>query len=576
MNKFKLVLFCALILITSLCVASVNSSVDSTNIYIDEPFQLTITSDQPGKPDVAPLLKNFNILGQSSGHSMSYINGDLSRSYQYRYSLTVKYNKIDLSKGSSGIILPSVSISNKKTRAIQLTIQKPMNTIKDNNRIKSKIEISITPEKSFVQQEITLNIDIYLDESIAGLVQSMAISPIVIPNTTIMEFKEPIIYKKNIDGKPVVIIVKKLALFPQNSGEIIIPPITFSASILDEGNNQHQYARFNSPFYPRTKTIRVTSEPKKIQIKPMPISIKGTWLPTTMLKAEGHFDPVQKNYRVGEIITRTITIEADNLLAAQLPEIKPKEINNVKIYTDTPELQDFENKGIIHSQRIETFTYVPTKKGNIIIPKISFEWYDINSKETRTIILPPRTITVLPAINTINNVSINTPNKETTVRPEIITKRKDSSLNSYSIIIIILFFILFSYIIIYFYLKTKLVKLHKQSLLDPKKISIKAALYILEQKLMESNPKEIKHAYTDFLNNIINKEVTLNDITTNYSDDTKKLLSDLDQSIYGNKNIKIDGVKLFSFIKKDMKLNLKNKQKKEKSPKDELPNLYPD
>ena len=556
-------------------------SVQSDEIYADQPFQYTITTDHPIQPDLSPLEKYFHILGQSTGQQISYINGSQSRLYQYVYTLALNTNNLNLSKDKTGIMIPSITAGNENTRAIQLTVLKPSNTTKTSHNIEAKIEVSATPENPYVQQEIMLNIDIYLDEHTANLIQTMKLSPVSIDNTLVKEFPQPQIYRKNIEGKPMVIVVKKLAIFPQNSGEVHIPPITFAASILDEEQNRNPHSLLASSFFQQTKTFRVTSDPLKIDILPRPLDYNGTWIPTSKLTISDTFMPEKSQYEVGEAINRTIEIQAENLLAEQLPEITPPEIQGVNIYNSKPEYNNSEINGNIVGQRKQIFTYLATNPGQYVIPEIKVTWYDTKNKKTQTATLAAKKITIIPSISNVTdkNQSIgNTPatNKTNVTIPSDF-KHTEFIINHIGLMITTLLIIIF-FIGLYIYLKLKDNKTCYLSTTQNNRLSIRSALCLLEKAFKSNDPSKAKQAYLNFVNSLNNKQLNKQELSQNLSQDTKNKLSQLDKIVYGqgSNELKIDLKELFNLIKRDIENILKQKKINSKQEKSDLPKFYQD
>jgi hypothetical protein len=578
MNKIRVICLIILSFLAISSLAKIVGTVQNSQIYTDQPFQFTITSDQPIHPDLSPLEKNFRIIGQSTGQQVSYINGQQSRLFQYIYTLVVNTSNLNSSKDKTGILLPSIKAGNENTRAIQLTVLKPSNTVKSAHDVEAKIEVSFTPEKPYVQQEILLNIDIYLDEHTANLIQAMKLSPVNIENTLVKEFPQPQIYRKKIDGKPMVIVVKKLAIFPQNSGEVFIPPITFAASILDEEQNRNPHSLLASSFFQQTKTFRVTSDPLRIDIQPRPSNYNGTWIPTSKLILSDSYSPIKNKYEVGETINRTITISADNLLAEQLPEISPTDIKNINIYSAKPEYNNSDADGNIFGERLQTFTYLATKPGQYSLPEIKINWFNTQTGKADSTTLPAKTITVIPTTSNIVTKNHNVDDSSKAIPNESTSsplKHTEFIINHLGLIFITLLIIL-GFIALYIYLRLKNKKTHHLNPGFTKRLSIRSSLCLLEKAFKSNDAKEAKQAYLYFINTLNNKQLNKRDLNNNLSPETKNALNELDIDVYGNDPDKknIDLKHLYNLIKKDIERILKQKKLNDKNKKNDLPDFY--
>src|ERR1700712_265190 len=82
----------ALLLGSTLAHAALQATVDRNQVAAGESFTLTLQSDgNSASPDLSPLSRDFDVLGQSSGSSIQIINGHISRSMQWEISLSPKH-----------------------------------------------------------------------------------------------------------------------------------------------------------------------------------------------------------------------------------------------------------------------------------------------------------------------------------------------------------------------------------------------------------------------------------------------------------------------------------------------------
>ena len=65
----------------------------------------------------------------------------------------------------------------------------------------------------------------------------------------------------------------------------------------------------------------MVGEDIKLNVKPIPIDYQGQWLPSELLSLHQEWQPSPDEFKVGEPITRTITLTVAGLSEEQLPEI---------------------------------------------------------------------------------------------------------------------------------------------------------------------------------------------------------------------------------------------------------------
>jgi len=122
-------------------------------------------------------------------------------------------------------------------------------------------------------------------------------------------------------------------------------------------------------------------------------------LPARDLKLSDSWSPAKPEFRVGEPVTRTITMQAQGLSAAQLPELALGDLPEVKFYPDQPVTQDDDDGEWITGTRQQKIAMVPAKAGDYVLPEVVVHWWDTEADRERVAKLPARSITVLPALN---------------------------------------------------------------------------------------------------------------------------------------------------------------------------------
>lgn len=203
-------------------------------------------------------------------------------------------------------------------------------------------------------------------------------------------------YQKQINGINHLVVELKYAVFPETSGELIIPTLRFNAVIPD---NRDPYS---SSFFSRGgKRLFLNSDEKKIAINPKPATYgAGEWLPTTAVSLSERWSRPLSELTVGEPITRTILFSAQGLTAAQLPPLEINAGDGIKIYPDQPQLDNDVNQDGVMGTRLESVAMVASSDGNINIPDITVKWWDTTNNQVRETVLEGKTLSIQPAENT--------------------------------------------------------------------------------------------------------------------------------------------------------------------------------
>jgi hypothetical protein len=136
-----------------------------------------------------------------------------------------------------------------------------------------------------------------------------------------------------------------------------------------------------------------------ISVLPIPANYPSNtqWLPTDILTLHQEWPAGDKQFTVGEPITRTITLTAAGLSKAQLPKLEMKSSRSLKIYPDQAELHANLNNDRLVSQKVQNFALVPSAAGEFLLPEMSVTWFNTITNRIEQATLPSQTISVQAA-----------------------------------------------------------------------------------------------------------------------------------------------------------------------------------
>ncbi len=394
--------------------AKATATLDRATISLDESFTLTIQADSTSAstPDLSVLPDAVSIINQSTSSQSSYVNG------QFNESKTWTIQLMPQKKGQ--FTIPAITLGNETTQPISFTIQaaKPLN-LKKGELPDFFIESDVDNTQIYVQAQLVYTLKIYTSIQL----QSASLSELVIEDASILPIGRDVQYQKNIQGKNFVITERRYAIFPEKSGELVIPKQILSADILQATGQRPYFGRLLGP----TKTIRRSTKPHKINVKSFPQGHQGEWIPTPSLTIQEGLTK-KSEFIVGEPITWTLQITAEGLSENQLPEIKLPNVKGMKWYPDNAEKERKDSIDSIIGVRTERFAIVPTITGELTIPAVSIRWFNTTTERYETTQVPSQTLQVIPDPNT--SIPQNTSSTGTTNTG---TENSDSNLSNTSL-----------------------------------------------------------------------------------------------------------------------------------------------
>ena len=359
------------------------ASVDRSVISIEDTLTLTIRINDTGgygNPDTTPLEENFQVLGTSQSSRHSYINGRSESSTEWTISLIPKH--------TGELQIPPIEVDGSKTQSLTINVQRAV-PHSANSAEPIFLESEVSSEQVYTQQQLIYTVRVF--QSIQ--LDNMSLSDIDIDNALIEKLSQNS-FQRRIGNRPYRVHEIRYAIFPQQSGSLTIPEVVFSAN---EITSQRSF--FSLPGQGRP--IRRMTQQHEITVLPPPASFPQTaqnpWLPADNIQLTEEWSADPDQVRVGDSITRTITVNARGLLGSQLPPQSFTQIDGTHLYPDQGKAENTLTEQGVSSVRTDSVAIIPTKAGSLQLPKITLKWWDTHEKTLREATIPARTITVSPA-----------------------------------------------------------------------------------------------------------------------------------------------------------------------------------
>lgn len=380
-------LTCALILLllASLAhAAGFTASVDRTRLSEGETVELVLESSDPtlfGKPDLSPLESLFDVLGTRQINRLSTLNGQSNRATRWIVTLQPKQ--------TGYVVIPPLKLGEAETQPIPLHIQKNDPNADSGKLAPVFIDASLDQESVYVQAQAILTLRIYHSVS---LYDDSSLTPLQMADARIEQLGEPRTYEKEINGVRHGVIELRYAIFPQKSGQLMIPSQVFSAT-LAERSSQDAY----QPFGPRPgRLTRVSSPQIPLAVKPRPANYPADapWLPARNLTLVEAWSPEPDKARVGDSLTRSLMVKTEGLSSAQIPALPATSANDLRRYPDQPQLANEMGERGVTGSREEREALVPTAAGRIELPAVDVVWWNTRDDRLEHSRLPARTLEV--------------------------------------------------------------------------------------------------------------------------------------------------------------------------------------
>ena len=385
-NKYSFVLLTIVICLANSVNAAVSSSIDRNPVRVNETFELTLHMESApvDKPSLEGLPEDFEVIRSTNFFQRSTVNGETNTQAGWRFILKARREGI--------FTIPKFDLDGEKTQILQLTVLPPVSSTNvEGKQDAIRLTATVDFENVYVQQQILFTIRLYR----AVQAQYASLTEPEMPEALLERLGEDRQYETDLNGVKYIVLERRYALFPQEPGEQTIKPVTFSAEVSDGAKKYSTLGRLRA----RTKPVSLSTKPIIVKVKPRPTKDNNWWLPAKNISLSDQWQPDPTEFRVGEPVTWSYTIQAQGLTATQLPELLPAPSTGLKFYPDTAKSESKSDASGIAGFRTQKVAVVPTESGLLTIPMLKLSWWNVTKDKAEEIILPPRTIEVLPSLN---------------------------------------------------------------------------------------------------------------------------------------------------------------------------------
>ena len=371
------------------------AKVSKQTLGINERLRIDFSMNDDGDNFSPPNFEGFKVIaGPSQQVSQSWINGRSSFNKTYSYFL------IPTQRGTLTIKQASIEINGQiyKTTPIRVNVTAAVYQPRDPNdmQVSADNELHLVADISkvnpYINEPITVVYKLYFSNNI-GITNSRELD----------KPKYNDFWSQNIDIKQFVveqgkyrgedyrfIVLKKVVLYPQKSGKLVIEPLSLEIDVQLPTNRRTIFGQMVLA----EDNKRVSAGAKTINVKALPESGK----PEDFSGAVGRFDfkvkPSKTNLKSGESLDLEVSVSGNgNLKLFTLP--KPVVPSSLEMYDP------------VHNEQVKTpllgmtgkiadkYTIIPQYKGKYPIKPMQFSYFDLGSRSYKTITSPEVMINVL-------------------------------------------------------------------------------------------------------------------------------------------------------------------------------------
>ena len=360
--------------------ASLTAWVQGDVFVQGEAFDLMVEAEKDGDL-VIPEFEGLSVLSKRTQSQTSIVNGQVSRAHRWIFTIV---------PDRAGLVqIPPFELGSERTEAIELDIA----TREEHQfALPIKISASIQPRQVYPQQQLIL--EVRLERGLP--VENESLTPLELPNIPIRQLDQQT-EQQVVNGRRVTTTILRFAIFPQTSGTLEIPALTYQGEAVLASQGQMRFQSFNRFVGAKTQRVVLRTEAQRVNVLPVPNEAQGWWLPAQEVVLQELWDPNPPVFRVGDSVSRQIRLRATGLLGEQLPEWSRELPDSLKAYADPAQVKTSNDNRWVIGDRIQSYAIVPSQPGTVTLPAVEVRWWNLQTSQMEVETLPARTVEILPA-----------------------------------------------------------------------------------------------------------------------------------------------------------------------------------
>lgn len=156
-------------------------------------------------------------------------------------------------------------------------------------------------------------------------------------------------------------------LFPQRSGKLVVEAPVFSG--------RQAFGRGH-----------------ELQLRVRPPPMGAPWIPAYGLTLSEQWRNPEPPWQVGDLLERTITIEAQGVTGAQLPALPAPAIAGMELQELGAEVSQHVVDGQLIGRRVQRQRLLASQAGRFVLPDSRLVWWDLAQDAAREAVLPGRVL----------------------------------------------------------------------------------------------------------------------------------------------------------------------------------------
>lgn len=366
-------LLCLLAAWPSSLPAASRAWLEQSQVALGQAVTLNVETDAvSATPDLTPLLRDFEVEGQSDSRSVRLVNGRMSSSTTF--ALTLRPRR------TGTLAIPALQVGGDRTVPLLLEVTATATAGAAANGLVF-VETEIDDASPYVQQSVGVTVRLYYATPLVS--GQLDLDP---PEGALLQRVGEIVQSsREIDGRRYSTAERRFLLVPERSGALTLPGPRFEGR--GAGGWMDDLLGGNS------RMVNITGAPRTLQVRAQPADAPQPWLPVRDLRLR--YTAVPEQLRTGEAATLAIETIVVGATQSQLPELPAPSIPGAQVFAEPPQYDESFVGGTPQVKLTRRYSIVPSQAGTLAIPGVAMAWWDVRAGAAKRATLPDLALPVV-------------------------------------------------------------------------------------------------------------------------------------------------------------------------------------
>lgn len=357
MKHRVLILLCLLVAWPFSLMAATRAWLEQPTVTLGQAVTLNVETDAvSATPDLTPLMRDFEVEGQSDSRSVGLVNGRVRSSTMF--ALTLRPRR------AGTLAIPALQVGGERTAPLMLEVTATPTASAASNGLVF-VETEIDDPSPYVQQSVGVTVRLYYATPLVS--GQLDLDP---PDGALLQRVGDIVQSsREIDGRRYSTAERRFLLVPERSGPLTLPGPRFSGR--GAGGWMDDLLGGNS------REVDITGSPRTLQVRAQPANAPQPWLPVRDLRLR--YTAVPDQLRTGEAATLAIETTVIGATQAQLPELPVPSIPGAQVFAEPPQYDETFNGGTPQVKLTRRYSVVPSQPGSLSVPGVAMAWWDVRT-----------------------------------------------------------------------------------------------------------------------------------------------------------------------------------------------------